>query len=239
MGPVTVAALADIHGNVDALDAVLADARVQDADEIVVLGDTIAGTFPAECFDLLAGLGERVRILRGNADRIVLERELEEARWVHDRLGAARVAAVREWPLTFPIAVGGLGKICCCHATPRSDEEIVTQLTPDGDLAAALEGTPEPTVMGGHTHTQLDRRVGAWRFVNVGSVGRPYEARPGAYWAVLGPDIELVHTEYDVEVAAAAVRRSGQPRATEVVEVLLTPPGPEEAAAEFEAMRGA
>ena len=91
----------------------------------------------------------------------------------------------------------------------------------------------------GHTHMQLDRRVEGWRFVNVGSLGRPYEKKPGAYWALLGPDIELVQTDYDVEAAAEAVRRSGQPRAVEVVDVLLSPPGPEEAAAEFEAMRGA
>jgi predicted phosphodiesterase len=232
----SVAALADIHGNVHALEAVLG---VQEADEIVVLGDTVAGTFPAECFDLLAGLGDRVRVLSGNADRIVLEQELDEARWVYDRLGAARAAAVGEWSPTFPIAVSHLGEVCCCHATPRSDEEIITRLTPDEDLAAALEGTPEPTVIGGHTHMHLERCVGAWRFVNVGSVGRPYEAKPGAYWALLGPDIELVRTEYDVEAAAEAVRQSGQPRAAEVVEVLLSPPGPEEAAAEFEAMRRA
>jgi predicted phosphodiesterase len=225
----------DVH----ALEAVLADSRLTEASEIVVLGDTVAGSFPTECFDLLAGLGDRVRILRGNADRIVLERKLEEARWVSDRLGEDRVPAVRQWPLTFPIAVDEIGAICCCHATPRSDEEIITRLTPDADLAAALEGTEEPTVIGGHTHMQLDRRVGTWRFVNVGSVGRPYEGRSGAYWALLGPDLELVQTEYDVEAAAEAVRQSGQPRAAEVVEILLSPPGPEETAAEFEAMRGA
>jgi predicted phosphodiesterase len=236
---VSVAALADIHGNVHALEAVLADSRVVEADEILVLGDTVAGTFPVDCFDLLAGLGDRVRILRGNADRIVLQHELDEARWVFDRLGADRVAAVREWPLTFPIAVSGLGAVCCCHATPRSDEEIVTRLTPDAELAVALEGTEEPTVIGGHTHMQLDRRVETWRFVNVGSVGRPYEGSPGAYWALLGPDVELVRTDYDVEATAAAVRQSGQPRAAEVVGILLSPPKPEEAAAEFEAMRGA
>jgi predicted phosphodiesterase len=239
MQPVTVAALADIHGNVHALEAVLADARVAEADEVVVLGDTIAGTFPSECLDLLAGLGDRARILRGNADRIVLERELEEARWVSNRLGADRVAAVREWPLTFPIAVDGLGGVLCCHATPRSDEEIVTRLTPATELAAALEGTEEPTIIGGHTHMQLDRRVTTWRFVNVGSVGRPYEGRRGAYWALLGSDVELLRTEYDVEAAAEAVRQSGQPRGLEVIEVLLCPPNPEETAKEFEAMRGA
>jgi predicted phosphodiesterase len=218
---------------------VLADPRFEAAERVVVLGDTVAGTFPAECFDLIADLGDSVRILSGNADRIVLEHKLEEARWVCERLGTDRVEAVRAWPLTFAISVSGLGALCCCHATPRSDEEIVTRLTPEDDVAAALEGTREPTVIGGHTHMQLDRHAKSWRFVNVGSVGRPYEGKPGAYWTLLGPDVELVRTDYDVGMAAEAVLRSGQPRALEVVEVLLNPPGPEEAATEFEGMRGA
>jgi predicted phosphodiesterase len=233
---VTVAALADIHGNVHALEAVLSDPRLPE--QVVVLGDVVAGTFPAETFDRLAELGERVRILRGNADRIVLERAGEEAVWVYDRLGADRLAAVERWPLSFAVSVPGLEDVRCCHATPRDDEEIITTLTPDEVVAAALDGTTEATVVGGHTHMQLDRRVNAWRFVNVGSVGRPYEGRPGAYWALLGPEVELVRTDYDVEAAAEAVRRSGQPRALDVVDTLLHPPHPAEAAREFEAMRG-
>jgi predicted phosphodiesterase len=232
---VSVAALADIHGNVHALDAVLCDPRLPE--EIVVLGDVVAGTFPAESFDRLADLGDRVRILRGNADRIVLERAGEEAVWVHDQLGAEQLAAIDRWPLTFAISVPELGEVRCCHAVPQDDEEIVTKLTADDALAAALEGTDERLVVAGHTHMQLDRRVGPWRFVNVGSVGRPYEGQPGAYWARLGPGVELVRTDYNVEEAAEAVSRSGQPRALEVVESLLNPPSPDEAAAEFESMR--
>jgi predicted phosphodiesterase len=232
------AALADIHGNVHALKAVLADPRFEASEQVVVLGDVVAGTFPAETLELVLGLGDRARILRGNADRIVLEEEGGEALWVRGQLKAAQLAAVSEWPLAFDSDVPGLGAVRCCHATPRDDEEIVTQLTPDDELAEALAGTGEPVVVGGHTHVQLDRRVDRWRFVNVGGVGLPYEERPGAYWALLGPDIEHVCTDYDVEAAAAAVLESGQPRAAEVAETLLRPPSPEEAAAEFEAMRG-
>jgi predicted phosphodiesterase len=232
------AALADIHGNVQALDAVLADPRLAAAGQIVVLGDVVAGTFPAETLDRLDVLGDRVRILRGNADRIVLEEDGEESRWVRDRLGPDRVSAVRAWPTSFAIDVAGLGAVRCCHATPGDDEEILTRLTPAAELAAALEGTDEPVVIGGHTHVQFDRRAGSWRFVNVGSVGRPWEGRPGAYWALLGPDVELLRTEYDVQAAAEAVLRSGQPSAERVVDTLLQPPTADEATAEWEAMRG-
>jgi hypothetical protein len=92
-------------------------------------------------------------------------------------------------------------------------------------------------VIGGHTHVQFDRPIGRRRYVNVGAVGRPYETRPGAYWAMLGPDVELVRTEYDVEAAAAAVRASGRPNADEAVETLRTPPTPEEATAWWEQSR--
>lgn len=234
----TVAALADIHGNVQALAAVLADPRFATADRVVVLGDVVAGTFPTETFDRLSALGDAVRILRGNADRLVVEGEDEESRWVHDRLGPERVSAVRDWPRSFSIDVQGLGAVRCCHATPSDDEEILTRVTPEAELAAALEGTDEPVVVGGHTHVQFDRRAGRRRFVNVGSVGRPYQGRPGAYWALLGPDVELLRTEYDVAAAAQAALGSGQPSAGVVAETLLRPPTAEEATAEFEAMRG-
>jgi predicted phosphodiesterase len=236
---VVLAAIADLHGNVHALEAVLADERFKTADSIAVLGDVVAGTFPRETLDLVVGLGDRVRILKGNADRIVLENRGGEATWVHDQLGVEQISAVRGWPKSFTIEGLKLGAVRCCHATPRSNEEIVTRLTPDADLAAALEGTREHMILSGHTHSQLDRRQDHWRFVNVGSVGRPYEDLPGAYWALLGTDLDLVRTDYDVQAAAAAVLASGQPRAAEVAQTLMRPPTPEEASVEFERMRTA
>jgi putative phosphoesterase len=232
------AALADIHGNLQALDAVLADPRVTAADRIVVLGDIVAGTFPPETFDRLAALGERVRILRGNADRIVLNGEGEEGRWARDLLGADRLAAVESWPSSFAIKVEDLGAVRCCHALPHDDERGLTRITPEAGFAADLQGIDEHVVIGGHTHVQFDRGVGTWRYVNVGSVGRPYEGRPGAYWALLGPDVELMRTDYDVEAAVQAVLGSGQPGRKRAAETLLHPPTAEEATAEWEATRG-
>jgi predicted phosphodiesterase len=230
------AALADIHGNVQALDAVLGDPRFATADRIVVLGDVVAGTFPVQTFDRLDALGGAL-ILRGNADRIVLDEEGEESRWVRQRLGPDRVAAVRTWPTSFAIDVEGLGIVRCCDATPSDNEEILTRITPEADIATALEETAESVVIAGHTHIQFDRHAGSWRFVNVGSVGRPYEGRPGAYWALLGPDIELLRTGYDVQGAAKAVLGSGQPSAERVAQTLLRPPRAEDATAEYETMR--
>jgi predicted phosphodiesterase len=230
------AALADIHGNLQALDAVLADRRFAGAEHVVVLGDVVAGTFPAETFDRLAALGDRARILRGNADRIVLEEE-GESRWVRERLGGERLAAVAAWPDSFTVAVEGLGVVRCCHATPEDDEAILTRLTPEADFEVALAAIDETTVVGGHTHVQFDRSVGRFRYVNVGSVGRPCEGRPGAYWALLGPDVELMRTEYDVNAAAEAVLASGQPSAPRVAELLVAPPTAEAWTAQWEDAR--
>ena len=147
------------------------------------------------------------------------------------------MGVVRSWPRSFAIEVESLGAVRCCHVLPDDDERGLTRITPEADFAAELEGIVEPTVIGGHTHVQFDRVVGAWRYVNVGAVGRPYEGRPGAYWALLGHDVELVRTEYDVEEAVRAVAASGQPHAEEVVKTLLEPPTAEEATAHWEASR--
>jgi predicted phosphodiesterase len=231
------AALADVHGNLHALDAVLADPRLAGVDRIVVLGDVVTGTFPAETLDRLSAQPGSVSFLRGNADRLALDDPGDWYEWVRERLGPERLATVRAWPLTFAIDVEGLGSIRCCHAVPSDDERPLTRVTPEDDFAAELEGIDEEVVVGGHTHVQFDRGVGSWRYVNVGAVGRPYEGRAGAYWTLLGPDVELVRTDYDVEAAAEAVFASGQPNAEEVAETLLHPPTPEEATAWWEESR--
>ena len=84
-----------------------------------------------------------------------------------------------------------------CHGTPRSDEELLTRISPEERWLDVLEDVDESVVVCGHTHTQFDRRIGDVRLVNAGSVGMPYERGPGAYWALLGPKVELRRTEYE------------------------------------------
>jgi len=231
------AALADIHGNLPALEAVLADPRIAEAERIVVLGDVVTGTFPAETLDRLSGLPCQVLFLRGNADRLALGDPGEWYGWVREKLGPERIETIGRWPLSFAIEVEALGPVRCCHSLPEDDERGLTRITPEPDFAADLAGIEERIVIGGHTHVQFDRRIERWRYINVGAVGRPYEARPGAYWAMLGADVELVRTDYDVRAAAEAVLASGQPNAEEVADTLLDPPSPEEATARWEASR--
>lgn len=184
-----VAALYDVHGNLPALEAVLAD--VAEADVIVVGGDVVGGAFSSETVERLRGLGDRVRWLRGNAERELVDGERDPA------LTDEQVDFLYGLPERVELEVEGVGHVLFCHATPQNDIEMVTPLTPDERLRRILDGVGADVVVAGHTHMQEDRRVGGIRWVNVGSVGMPYEDEPGAYWALVGPEVELRRTEYD------------------------------------------
>ena len=204
-----VAALYDVHGNLPALDAVLAEV---DADVILVGGDAVAGPWPAETLARLRGLEGDVHFIRGNADREIAEQTPGLApahlmEFVRSRLSAAEIDFLGSLPLTESIGVDGLGDVLFCHATPRNDEEIFTRISPDDRWRAALDGVEADVVVCGHTHIQFDRRIDDIRLINAGSVGMPYEHEPGAYWALLGPDVELRRTPY----APADIAASGWP----------------------------
>ena len=223
-----VAALYDVHGNLPALEAVLTDVEREGVDEIVFGGDIAAGPFPRKTLALVRSL-DAYSIL-GNGDRPFRERA--EAAWVWDQHSEDEIA----WLGALPERLV-LENTLFVHATPRSIEEIVTPVTPDDRLAEILEGVEQEIVVAGHTHMQQDRRVGPWRFVNAGSVGMPYEDRPGAYWAILDEDVELRRTDYDLAAAAEAIRASGWPIAQEfAAENVLQVPSREEAATLFERM---
>lgn len=234
-----VAAISDIHGNLPALEAVLADIESEGIEEIVVVGDTVSGPWPAEVFDLLDARG--ATHVRGNADRLVLSGgEGAIGDWSAQRLGDRR-SAVGAWPLTLELIVEGLGNVLVCHATPTSDEPIYTRVTPDEEVARLFAAVDADVVVCGHTHIQYDRTLSnGLRIVNPGSVGMPYEGRRGAFWAVLGPDVEHRSTEYDVEAAAAAMRQRDAPNVEEqLITFLLEPRDPSDVTAYFETLRAA
>jgi putative phosphoesterase len=195
-----VAALYDVHGNLPALEAVLDEV---DADLILVGGDVAAGPWPSETLERLRGLGDGVRFIRGNADREVAEvgvRGLappEVMDFVRGRLSEEQVAFLGSLPLTTAVEVDGLGSVLFCHATPRNDEEIFTRISPDDRWQQALDGVEADVVVCGHTHVQFSRTVGDTLLVNSGSIGMPYEHEPGAYWTLLGPEVEFRRTEYE------------------------------------------
>jgi putative phosphoesterase len=209
--PARVAALYDVHGNLPALDAVLAEV---DADVILVGGDVAAGPWPAQTLERLRALGDRVRWIRGNADRELAQPSeaseeggppAEVLSWTRDRLKGGQLEFLGALALTETIDVDGVGRVLFCHATPRSDDELLTAISDDDRWHVALAAVDADVVVCGHTHVQFDRRVGDVRLVNAGSVGMPYEAEPGAYWLALGPDVRQRRTEYDTEGTAREI----------------------------------
>ena len=218
-----VAALCDVHGNLTALEAVLAELEREGVERIVSGGDLLSRPFAAECLELLTRLGERVVFLRGNADR-------ETAEFAD---------VVAGWPLTVELDVDGLGRVLFCHGSPRSDEEILTRVSPEVRVSAALAGSDADVVVGGHTHVQFDRVVAGHRLVNAGSVGMSYEGRPGAYWALLGPDVELRRTDFDAGPMIAALEAMGDEGALDRAGWLREPPDPDEVSEYFESQVGA
>ena len=219
-----VAALYDIHGNLPALEAVLADVRRIGVDQIIVGGDVLPGPMPRETLACLLALDIPVQFIQGNGDRVVREQMAgresadvpepfrESIRWNAAQLLPEDARVLANWPLTLRVAIEGVGDVFFCHATPRNDLEIFTRLTPDDRLAPVFAGCGAPLAICGHTHMQFDRMAGQTRIVNAGSVGMPFQD-PGAYWLLLGPGVQLQRTPYDLASAADRVRSTGYPGA--------------------------
>ena len=226
--PMRVAVISDVHGNAPAFKAVLAELERDEPDLSVVGGDLTWGPLPEETFELARSLN--ARFVRGNADRAVLENvsETDREQWMQ----AHHSAEMREFLVGFEeqivVEVDGLGSVRFCHGSPRSDEECVTPETPEARVREFREGVPEQVLVTAHVHIQFDREVAGIRSVNAGSVGLPYEGRPGAYWAILGPEIEMRRTEYDLDETIEFYRASGQPDVEKIVEMMLEPPEPRE-----------
>jgi predicted phosphodiesterase len=210
-----VAALYDIHGNLPALDAVLAE--LPEVDAIVVGGDVLPGPLARETLDRLASL-PNTHYVMGNGDRD----------------SAGEFPEVASWPATVTLDVDGLGPVLFCHGSPRSDVEMITILTGEERLAPMLEGVEERVIVGGHTHRQFDRSLLGRRIVNAGSIGLPYEGVAGAFWALLGPDVELRRTDYDVPAAVEVLTAAGGKAVEYLKESLIEPTDPDEVAAYFE-----
>jgi predicted phosphodiesterase len=231
-----VAALYDVHGNLPAVEAVLADDAFARADAVVVGGDVAAGPLPAEVLDRLQALALPVRWVRGNADREVVAAfdHGDTDHTIHapddpaaraDAFTAGRISRAQRDLLAGFEDVVRLDGALYCHGSPRRDDEIITALTPEARLAPMLDGVREALVVCGHTHHQFDLHVGAQRVVNAGSVGMPYEGAPGAYWLLVADgEPEPRRTVYDVEAAGGPLRASGFPDVEDLIRESLVEP---------------
>jgi putative phosphoesterase len=228
---VRVAALHDVHGNLPALEAVLADVEQAGVDLIVFGGDVAAGLLPVETVDRLMEL-RGARFVQGNADRVLVEifdgREPTEGGLIDEWCASQLERRHRDFLASFEPTVV-IGDVCFCHATPHSDEPAFTRITPDERVRELLGDVEQSVVVCGHTHMQFDRTVDGIRVVNAGSVGMSYGTTDGCWALVDGNDVELRRTSYDLEAAAERLRASGHSLRDELIaENVLTSPPEEE-----------
>lgn len=248
-----IAAIYDIHGNLPALDATLAEIAREGPDLIVVGGDVAAGPLPRQTIERLMALPLPAHFVRGNADREMVaafdgqppdprlpQHAREQIVWSVGQLDHAHRDFLASFtpPVTF--SIDGLGETIFCHGSPRDEDEIITAITSDERLARIVAAVSQRVVVCGHTHMQFDRRhplrrvPGAVRVVNAGSVGMPYGER-GAHWVMLGPEVSLRRTAYDFDAAAERIRAGGAPWAEQfIAENMRQPPSGQEAATRFE-----
>jgi len=232
---VKVATLYDIHGMLDALEAVLADVEREEVDAIVLGGDVVGGPQPAEVLARLREVDRDLVWIRGNGEA-ELDRDAREiAEWTAARLRPEDRAFLVATPARAELELEGLGRVLFCHAAPDSDMVLVTAETPDSYLRKLVVGVAADVVVSGHTHMQFDHTANGIRWVNAGSVGMAYEGEVAAFWALLGPDVSFRKTPFDVDAAIEAVTSSGWPDADEfVAENLRRAPTREEATEYFE-----
>jgi putative phosphoesterase len=235
-----VAAIYDIHANLPALEAVLQDIDRAEVDRVVVGGDVLPGPMPCETIARLLDLHVPVQFIQGNGDREALawmkgnettaipEQYRDTMRWVARQLHPEHERLLSSWPLTAGFEIRGLGEVLFCHATPRNDTEIFTRRTPEDRLLPIFGTLNVPIVVCGHTHMQFDRTIGRVRVVNAGSVGMPF-GEAGAYWLLLGPDVHLRRTTYDLARAAERIRETKYPQAEDfAARNVLQPPSEQE-----------
>ena len=200
--------LYDVHGNLPALEAVLADAEAAGAERYLLGGDyALFGAWPAETVarlrsldaDWIRGNGERWTAQPGDAPDEV-QAAIARCR---ELLGEGAVGELAALPET--IALDGT---LYCHGSPVSDvRSFFPQPGPDDE--ELLAGVAERRLVFGHTHLQFSRTVeGGTELVNPGSVGMPMDGDQRAAYALVGDDgaLDLRRVAYDHEASAAAVR---------------------------------
>lgn len=233
----SIAVLSDVHGVDPSLRAVLDEPDVRAADLVVVTGDIAAGPQPTRVLERLTDLGDRVRLVRGNADRDVVTAarggRLPDGTpaidtWAATTLEPHHVELLAALPHPLVEDLDGVGQVLFCHGTPRDDDEVVLVDTRLSRWRAALAQVPDGVriVCCGHTHMPFARLVDRRWVVNSGSTGMPYGST-GVPWALLDDEgVRLRSTAIDpARVAEEVVADSAFPDVRGWVdEYVLDPP---------------
>ena len=210
-----IAIISDSHGNLSALDAVLADLdRTGPYDDVLVGGDVAyGGPFPEGC---VARIQERgYRTVRGNTEQMIDDVADAHARWVIDRLDESQLQFIRDLPVRETVQAGGV-QVTLVHATPWSIYDSVRPGDGDGAFQRMLDEAGTRFVAYGHIHLQHKRELDDGAVIAVGSLGLPFDGDQRAMYTVIelsddGAEVEFRRLAYDVEKAIAEARASDGP----------------------------
>src|SRR5712691_190733 len=230
-----IALIADIHGNLPALDKVLTELDRLRVDRILCLGDVAVGPQPVETLERIEELGCAVTM--GNWDACMLgetprvdgelaEMLVDACTWSADQLSSAHRDYMRRLQPTVELRLDDELTLLAFNGSPRSFDDEIFATTPDEELERMLAGYDASVFAGGHTHFQMFRRYGESVVLNQGSVGKPFRRRrrgvmrlsPWAEYCLVEHEhgqtaIELRRTSIDVELLVGTMRRSGMPHA--------------------------
>ncbi len=216
--PIRVAVLSDIHGNLIAFEAALAQLRNLSPDVIILGGDIVNGSPDSRaCWDIAVNLG--VPIIRGNHERYLtlMDNDVQPLEWDSERFAPIRWSAaqfthterdtMRDLPLVYRHPE--LPDILFCHGSPRSDNDSIFSHTPESRLAEMLGDMPERILIRAHQHVTQTRLWNGKTIVTAGSVGLPLDHFPTAQFLLMerrGERWETLHQSVEYDVAAAAQR---------------------------------
>lgn len=218
-----LALLADIHGNLAALEAVIEELSRQKVDRVFVLGDVVVGGPDSlACWERVKSLGWPC--LRGNHERYVFDLHSPRAKpeWRTERFGPVHYAAAKlgearasELAALPPhLRVPEFPDVIFVHASERNDSDLVFPYTTDAELEAMTAETPERLILRGHNHFAAVRPWRGKRIVTVGSVGLPLDGIPSAQFTIIqrrGHEWDVQHQclKYDITAAVARFKESG------------------------------
>ena len=192
-----MAILADIHGNLPALEAVLGDLQQQAPDIVYLAGDQVNRCpWNREVMALISDMAWPA--ITGNHDLVIGRINTPENRppfterdhfptlwWTQEQLTAEQLITIRQWPLELRLAFDGLPPIRLFHGIPSNPFIGILPEDPDAQISEQLQGIIEPIIICGHTHRPLARTVAGWTIYNGGSVGIPYNSDPSAQYLLL------------------------------------------------------
>jgi predicted phosphodiesterase len=234
-----LAVLSDIHGNLHALETVLADLKATGgADQTWILGDlAVFCPEPVACIRAIRSLPE-AKVIQGNTDRYLVtgrrpamspltintwphwaaqthERDLN-FNWTLEQLGWEEAQYLLNLEIDLALNVEGYGKVVGFHGAPGDDERVLLPNTSDAEILDALRNREGRLAIGGHTHRPMDRSLASWRIVNPGSVGFPFEDDKRASYALLTfagdqVQVDFRRVEYDLGAVLAALKEAQHP----------------------------